>query len=101
MAKSLTLLFFAVCGITILSACSGNKPTTSTSTGPPNASASAGGMKQTAGGDATHGRTIFMQNCSSCHGANATGGVGPSLKNESARKNFAQAIAWIKNPQPP
>ena len=100
MAKSLTLLFFAVCGITILSACSGNKAATSTSTGPPNASVS-GGMKQTAGGDAAHGRAIFMQNCASCHGATATGGVGPSLRNEKSRKDFAETIGWIKNPQPP
>ncbi|MBV9276936.1 MAG: cytochrome c [Candidatus Eremiobacteraeota bacterium] len=42
-----------------------------------------------------------MQNCAACHGAAATGGVGPALRNEKSRKNFAQAIAWIKHPQPP
>ena len=53
-------------------------------------------------GDAAHGKTIFGANCAVCHGASGTeGGSGPSLKNEKSRKNFAQAVAWIKNPQPP
>lgn len=52
--------------------------------------------------DSTHGKAVFAQNCASCHGATGTGGgVGPSLKNEKARKNMAAAISWIKNPQPP
>jgi mono/diheme cytochrome c family protein len=55
-----------------------------------------------AAGDVAHGKAIFTQNCSSCHGATGTeGGVGPSLKDEKSRKNTAAAIAWIKNPQPP
>ena len=55
-----------------------------------------------AGGDAAHGKQIFSQNCSSCHGATGTeGGVGPSLHNEKSRKDMAKTIAWIKNPQPP
>jgi mono/diheme cytochrome c family protein len=53
-------------------------------------------------GDAVHGKAIFSQNCSACHGATGTqGGVGPSLKHEKTRKNFAQTVAWIKNPTPP
>lgn len=53
-------------------------------------------------GDAAHGKQIFAANCASCHGATGTeGGVGPSLKGEKSRKNYQQAIAWIKNPQPP
>ena len=52
--------------------------------------------------DSEHGKLIYQQSCASCHGANgAGGGVGPSLKNEKSRKNMAQAISWIKNPQPP
>ncbi len=47
------------------------------------------------------GRQLYMQYCSSCHGANAQGGMGPSLQNEASRKNLAQAIAWIKNPALP
>ena len=40
--------------------------------------------------------------CVSCHGANGEGGgVGPSLKNEKSRKNYAQTVTWIKNPTPP
>jgi cytochrome c oxidase cbb3-type subunit 3 len=53
-------------------------------------------------GDAAHGKQIFDTNCATCHGAGGVGGgVGPSLKNEKSRKNFDQAVAWIKNPQPP
>ncbi len=52
-------------------------------------------------GDPVHGRQLYMQYCSSCHGASAQGGMGPSLQNESSRKNLAQAIAWIKNPALP
>jgi alcohol dehydrogenase (cytochrome c) len=54
-----------------------------------------------AAADAAHGKSIYMQNCASCHGATANGGVGPALKGEKSRKNMAQAIAWIKHPQPP
>ena len=32
-----------------------------------------------AAGDATHGREVFVVNCSGCHGMDATGGIGPSL----------------------
>ncbi len=49
-----------------------------------------------------HGRQLFAQNCAVCHGAQGQGGgVGPSLKNESARKDWAQTQAWIKKPVPP
>lgn len=51
--------------------------------------------------DAAHGKTLYGANCASCHGATGQGGVGPSLKNEKSRKNFAEAVAWIKDPQPP
>ncbi len=49
----------------------------------------------------SHGKQIFMQNCATCHGTRAEGGVGPSLKNERAKKDLAKAQAWIKNPRPP
>jgi mono/diheme cytochrome c family protein len=52
----------------------------------------------TPGPDAVHGRQVYTANCAACHGANAQGGVGPSLRGEKSRKNTAAAIAWIKNP---
>lgn len=62
--------------------------------------AAAGGT--IAAGDAVHGKAIFTQNCSACHGATgAEGGVGPSLKGEKARKDLAKTVEWIKNPSPP
>ncbi|MEO6991628.1 MAG: cytochrome c [Candidatus Baltobacteraceae bacterium] len=74
--------------------------------GPVSDSASSGlknsGASGPMAGDAVHGKVIFTQNCAGCHGATGTqGGVGPSLKNEKARKDTAAAIAWIKNPKPP
>ncbi len=65
------------------------------------------GMKPTplapiAMGDAAHGSQLFSQNCSSCHGANGSGGgIGPKLVGEKTRKNYEATVAWIKNPQPP
>ncbi|MHB8153134.1 MAG: c-type cytochrome [Vulcanimicrobiaceae bacterium] len=52
-------------------------------------------------GDVANGRQLFLQHCSNCHGANAQGGIGPSLEDEASRKNLAQTIAWIKNPESP
>ncbi len=53
-------------------------------------------------GDVAHGKQIFGANCSACHGATGIeGGAGPTLKNEKSRKNYAQAVAWIKDPQAP
>ncbi len=53
-------------------------------------------------GDPKHGDAIFSQHCASCHGAaGAGGGIGPVLKGEKGRKDYAAAITWIKNPQPP
>jgi|GEM_PF-593819 len=70
-----------------------------TSAGSATATSKVSGSAQ---GDAAHGKSIFATNCASCHGANGVeGGVGPSLKNEKSRKNYAQTVAWIKKPQPP
>lgn len=51
--------------------------------------------------NASRGKALFSQNCSSCHGAQGQGGMGPRLIGEAARKNSLQAIAWIQNPSPP
>lgn len=82
--------------------------TTTTQTSAPAGSATtaAGAGASSSGsaplGDSARGKQIFAANCASCHGATGTeGGVGPSLKAEKSRKNYAQTIAWIHNPQPP
>lgn len=113
------LAFFAAGAIAVLivagcSKGSDQSSTTSTSTTTtaastaPEASSTAGSTTTSssttmaAQGDPVHGKQIFDNNCATCHGAGGVGGgVGPSLKNEKSRKNFAQAVAWIKNPQPP
>jgi mono/diheme cytochrome c family protein len=88
LAVSLALLALGGCA----------KPQATTSESASAASAPASG----AAGDVAHGHEIFSANCAQCHGEHGTeGGVGPSLTNEKARKNSAQTIAWIKNPEPP
>lgn len=52
-------------------------------------------------GDIPHGKSLYEQHCANCHGVDAQGGMGPSLQNEDSRKNFAQTVAWIKNPALP
>ncbi len=48
------------------------------------------------------GRTIFAQNCASCHGAAGVGGgLGPALTGERTRKNLAATVAFIKHPVAP
>ncbi|HEV3088472.1 MAG TPA: cytochrome c [Candidatus Elarobacter sp.] len=80
---------------------SSSTTTTSTTSSAPAAASSSSAMSTTQG-DAAHGKQIFAANCTQCHGQTGTeGGIGPPLKNEKSRKNYAQTIAWIKNPQPP
>ena len=61
----------------------------------------AGVAQPAVAGDASHGKTIFAQNCAACHGASGQGGMGPPLKNEAARKDLAETEGWIKKPAPP
>ncbi len=52
-------------------------------------------------GELVEGKRLYMQDCSTCHGARGQGSIGPSLQNEASRMNLSQAVAWIKNPKPP
>jgi mono/diheme cytochrome c family protein len=65
------------------------------------AGASAAPPATSGAGDPVHGQQLYAANCAACHGANAQGGVGPSLHGEKSRKDTAAAIAWIKNPKLP
>ncbi len=117
-SKALAFLAGAAIAASVVAGCSkggdqssSSTTTTSTSTTAPESAATAAAtsaattsaMSSTAAqGDAAHGKTIFTNNCASCHGATGReGGVGPSLTNEKSRKNYDQTVAWIKNPQPP
>jgi mono/diheme cytochrome c family protein len=79
----------------------GGDPSSTTAPGATSAGSASTASKAsgTAQGDAGHGKTVFAKNCAQCHAAE--GGIGPALKNEKSRKNYAQTVAWIKNPQPP
>ena len=46
-------------------------------------------------GDTSRGRDIFVMNCAVCHGLEATGEVGPDLRNVSERKSRAALIDQV------
>ena len=47
------------------------------------------------------GQTLFSQKCQACHGANATGGAGPALKNYISSSNQAGVATFISSQMPP
>jgi mono/diheme cytochrome c family protein len=97
-ARPLSLLLAFATAAALVSACTKSSTSTQTET---TATAAGNAMMMTMG-DTAHGKQVFTQNCTSCHGATGReGGIGPSLKGEKARKNDSQTMAWIKNPQPP
>ena len=52
-------------------------------------------------GDADRGGEIFMMNCSTCHGADAAGRVGPSLQGVSDRKSKRQLVEQVVSGKTP
>lgn len=59
------------------------------------------GTGATQGGDRKAGERLFAANCASCHAAAGAGGIGPSLRGESLRMNYATLVSWIEDPDPP
>jgi mono/diheme cytochrome c family protein len=50
----------------------------------------------------SRGRSIYLAQCAACHGRDGAGGqVGPSLRNETARRDDAAVRAIVLNPEPP
>lgn len=52
-------------------------------------------------GDTVQGHAIFQMNCSGCHGLQADGKVGPSLKGVSERKSKVGLIHQVISGQTP
>ena len=54
-------------------------------------------------GDKAAGALVYKTNCATCHGATGVEGgtVGPSLRNENARMDYAATVSWIQDPAPP
>ena len=106
-SKPFAFLAAGALAASILAGCSkgsdqSSSSTTTTTTQSSPVASSATSAMTAATGDAAHGKAIFTANCATCHGQTGTeGGIGPPLKNEKSRKNYAQTVAWIKNPQPP
>ena len=63
-------------GVTALAATPSTSSSTSTTAASSSGSTSAAGGAQ---GDPSKGQTLYQSNCTSCHGANLEGGVGPKL----------------------
>ena len=74
-----------------LHACSGGAPKSRAAIAPAEAAANAG-----------RGRSLYLAQCAACHGRDGTGGpIGPQLRNERARRTFAQVRAIVLDPEPP
>jgi mono/diheme cytochrome c family protein len=52
-------------------------------------------------GDLVQGHAIFQMNCAGCHGIEADGRVGPSLKRVSERKSKLNLIHQVTSGQTP
>jgi mono/diheme cytochrome c family protein len=54
----------------------------------------------TAGGgaDASKGKSLFQNNCASCHNTSGEKLIGPGLAGIEARRDEAWLLKWIKNP---
>jgi mono/diheme cytochrome c family protein len=100
--KPLALLAAGALAALATGGCAKSSDQSSTATDGASAAPVAPAASTAAQPDAAHGKTIFASKCAGCHGQTGTeGGIGPSLKNEKSRKPYAQAVAWIKDPQPP
>ena len=48
------------------------------------------------------GEKIYARECAACHGTAGAGGqIGPSLKNERARRSYGAVQVLVRDPQPP
>jgi mono/diheme cytochrome c family protein len=55
-----------------------------------------------AGASSARGKALFAAQCAACHGAGGSGGqIGPSLRNERARKDRDAVIRAIEQPSSP
>jgi len=52
-------------------------------------------------GDRVQGHAIFQMNCAGCHGLQADGHIGPSLKNISGRKSKIALIQQVTGGKTP
>lgn len=54
------------------------------------------------GADLKNGKAVYERECAACHGQyGVSGPIGPSLKDERARRTFGAVRAIVANPQPP
>jgi alcohol dehydrogenase (cytochrome c) len=49
----------------------------------------------------SRGRSIYAENCSTCHGVAGEGATAPALTNVKDRRTFQNTVQWIENPAPP
>jgi mono/diheme cytochrome c family protein len=76
--------FGALCGLLLLAGCnSGGNPNTS--------------QNQNGTTTASDPQTVYMNNCSSCHGGNRQGTMGPSLQKISEKMNKDEILQVLEN----
>lgn len=85
MKKKLLAFLMGTTLVMGLAACGGGSDTSKNS---------GGGSNTASGGDA---EKIFSQKCSSCHGGNLEGGVGPNLQKVGAKYSKDDILGIIKN----
>lgn len=54
-------------------------------------------------GDRAAGAIVYASHCAACHGPTGVEGgiVGPSLRHENERMDFAATASWIEDPVAP
>ena len=88
-ASALGLAILALCGLVMLSGCSGGGTTGSASGSPLPSGAAAHNASLLAG------RQLFSANCASCHGVAGQGGLGPNFTNGRLLRDFPNAADQI------
>jgi len=94
MKKKLLTLLLGTSLVMGLAACGGGSDTSKDTTKDKGTSSSSGSSETASAGDA---QKIFNQKCSSCHGDNLQGQVGPNLTKVGSRYSKDQILDILKN----
>lgn len=86
------VLVLALAPAALLLGCGGDSATTTTAA--PTTETTAPTTETTGGGSAIDAAALYSTNCSSCHGADGSGGVGPDLR---AEDNTERITAQVTN----
>lgn len=51
-------------------------------------------------GDAANGETVYADNCATCHGADATGGIGPAIAGKELDEIVETSLVGVGDEMP-